>query len=534
MNTGTRTRADAVVIGAGPNGLVAAIALADAGWDVVVLEAQPTPGGGVRSAEVTAPGFSTDLFSAFYPLAAASPVIRGLRLEEHGLEWVHAPTVLAHALDDGRAAVLHRDPALTAAGLDEFAPGDGDAWLDLVAHWRRISGAVLDALFTPMPPLRPAARLAVQLRTAGLLRLARLGVTPVRRLGEELFRGEGGRLLLGGNAAHSDVPPDAAGSGVFGWLLAMLGQDVGFPVPRTGAGALAAALTARARAAGAEVRCGVPVTGIQVTGGRAAGVRLADGTSVAVSRAVLADVPAPSLYRDLLPPASVPGRLLADLEHFQWDNSTLKVNWALDSPVPWTADGVRGAGTVHLGADSDGLVDFAADLSVGRRPRHPFVLFGQMTAADPTRSPAGTESAWAYTHLPRRLAGDAAEVADHVERIQAAVERVAPGFGETVIARHVQTPSDLQEENLSLVAGAVNGGTSALHQQLVFRPTPGLGRPETPVPGLYLASASAHPGGGVHGACGWNAARAALRASGRWGALHAGVVRAAWERVLRS
>ena len=533
MDTQTGTVADAVVIGAGPNGLVAAIALADAGWDVIVVEAAPTPGGAIRSGEVTAPGFTTDLFSAFYPLAAASPVMRGLELEQHGLEWVHAPTVLAHALDDGRVAVLHRDPHRTAAGLDEFATGDGDAWLTLVHDWRRIKDPLLDALFTPLPPIRAVARLARTLRTAGLLRLARLGVTPVRRLGDELFRGDGGPLLLTGNAMHSDLPPDAAGSGLYGWLLAMLAQDVGFPVPRTGAGALASALTTRAVAAGAEVRCGVAVTGIDVHTGRARGVRLADGTRITARKAVIADVPAPALYRDLLPHDAVPQRIHDDLDRFQWDNPTLKVNWALSRPVPWQAEGARGAGTVHLGADSDGLVDFAADLSVGRRPARPFVLFGQMTTADATRSPAGTESAWAYTHLPHPVARDEGAVADHVERVQQAVERVAPGFGDAIVARHVQSPHAIEQVNPSLVDGAINGGTAALHQQLVLRPTPGLGRPETPVRGVYLAGASAHPGGGVHGACGWNAARAALQAEGRLGAVRSALVHTAWERLLR-
>lgn len=525
--------ADAVVIGAGPNGLVAANALVDAGWDVVVLEAQSQVGGAVRSAEIAAPGYVTDLFSAFYPLAVASPVIAGLELERHGLAWTQAPAVLAHALDDGRAAVLHRDPADTAAGLDEFARGDGDAWLTLVEQWHGIRDAVLDALFTPFPPVRAGARLAFTLKTAGLLRMARLGVLPVRRLGEEQFRGDGGRLLLTGNALHSDVPPDGAGSGVFGWLLAMLAQDVGFPVPRGGAGELARAMRARAESRGALVRCGARVDEIMVRQGRADGVRLADGTTVTARRAVLADVTAPALYGDLLSRVSLPARLVDDLRRFQWDNATLKVNWALSGPVPWTAAGARDAGTVHLGVDVDGFVDFAADLSVGRVPQRPFVLFGQMTTADPSRSPAGTESAWAYTHLPLRHASDAAEVQRHVDRVEQAVERVAPGFRDLVVARHVQSPTDLEASDENLAQGAINAGTSAIHQELVFRPTPGLGRPETPIPGLYLASASAHPGGGVHGACGWNAARAALHANGRLGSVHAALVRTAWDRVLR-
>lgn len=524
---------DAIVIGAGPNGLVAANALADAGWDVIVLEAQPEVGGAVRSGEVTAPGFTTDLFSAFYPLAAASPLIRGLELERYGLEWVQAPAVLAHQLDDGRAAVLYRDPARTAAGLEAFAAGDGAAWLELFAQWQRVRDDVLSALFTPFPPVAAGLRLLRVLKAAGALRLARLAVTPVRRLGEETFRGAGGRLLLTGNAMHADVPPDGAGSGMFGWLLCMLGQDVGFPVPKGGAGVLSRSLRARAEALGAEVRTGARVAEVLVRSRRAYGVRLADGSVITAGRAILADVTAPALYTELLANVSMPERFRKDVADFHWDSATLKLNWALGGPVPWLAEGARGAGTVHLGVDLDGFVDFAADLSVERMPDRPFILFGQMTTADPTRSPAGTESAWAYTHLPRRFAGDAEAVTAHVERVEAAVERAAPGFRGLVQVRQVQAPLDLEGANASLDLGALNAGTSAIHQELVFRPTPGLGRPETPITGLYLASASSHPGGGVHGACGWNAARSALRANGRLGSVHAALVRTAWDRVLR-
>lgn len=522
--------ADAVVIGGGPNGLVAANALVDAGWDVLLLEAADEVGGAVRTAEVTAPGFRDDLYSAFYPLAAASPVMRGLELDRHGLVWSRAPAVLAHALDDGRAALLEAAPEATAAGLDAEAPGDGEAWLDMLDQWHRVRDDVLAALFRPFPPVASLARLLRDAGVRGTLDLARLAVLPVRRLGAERFRGEGGPLLLAGSAQHADIPPDAAGSGVFGWLLAMLGQDVGYPVPRGGAGMLARALADRFRAAGGQVEVGTRVTRVVVQDGRAIGVLTADGTRVR-ARAVLADVSAPSLYRDLLGPRHVPARLLDDLDAFAWDHPTLKVNWALGGEVPWRAPEAGRAGTVHLGVDLDGFVRAAADLAVGTYPERPFLLVGQMTTADPTRSPAGTQATWAYTHLPHGRP-DAAAVAAHVDRMEAALERVAPGFGERVLARHVQSPADLEASDANLVSGAVNGGTSALHQQLVFRPTPGLGRPETPIEGLYLASASAHPGGGVHGACGWNAARAALADAGPVGPVRRRLVRTAWGRLV--
>lgn len=515
---------DAVVIGAGPNGLVAANLLADAGWSVEVLEAQDEPGGAVRHDRGLDPEFTNDLFSAFYPLAAASPVLSGLHLEREGLRWSHAPKVLAHPLRDGRCAVLSRDPDETAASLEAFAPGDGAAWKELREVWEVLRPGILEALFTPFPPVRAGARMALRLRAAGGLRLARTMVLPVRRLGEEEFRGEGGRLLLAGNALHADLSPEAAGSGGFGWLMSMLGQTYGFPVPCGGAGSLTAALVRRLVRRGGSVRCGERVTEVVVRGGRAVGVRTAGGEAVPAGRAVLADVSAPALYGSLVPEHHLPGRLLADLKRFQWDFATFKVDWALNGPVPWTCPEAAQAGTVHLAEGVDGLTRFAAQIAMGRVPDEPFALFGQMTTADPSRSPRGTESAWAYTHVPHRVRGDAGgagltgawdsgEQETMADRVEAQVERYAPGFRDLIRARRILAPPTLESMDANLHGGAINGGTTAMHQQLIFRPSPGTGRPETPVRGLYLASASAHPGGGVHGAPGANAARAALRRS---------------------
>jgi phytoene dehydrogenase-like protein len=506
---------DAVVIGSGPNGLVAANLLADAGWDVLVLEAQHEPGGAVKSGEITAPGFSSDLFSSFYPLGVGSPVMRDLHLEDHGLRWRHAPAVLAHPFEDGRTAVLSRDLDVTAASVATFAAADGDRWRRTYETWQRLQPAFVSSLMGPWPPLRAGASLAGKLGPQELLRFARFATLSVARFGQEAFAGEGATMLLAGNAMHTDLTPEAPGSALFGWLLAMLGQEVGFPVPEGGAGNLTQALLRRYRG---RIQCDAPVSKVLVHDGRVTGVRVGD--RVEQARVVLADVSAPALYLELLD--DIPDRLRADLARFEWDHGTVKVDWALSGPVPWKNEGVAGAGTVHLGGPLDEVSRFAHQLSTGYVPAEPFLLFGQMTTADDTRSPAGTESAWAYTHVPLTPRGDAAgEIAGDwgpsdrerfLDRIERRVESFAPGFRDLIVGRHVMFPADLQARDDNLRGGALNGGTTALHQQLFFRPTPGLGRPETFVRGLYLASASAHPGGGVHGSCGANAARAALRA----------------------
>lgn len=510
---------DAVVIGAGPNGLVAANRLADAGWDTLLLEAQPEVGGAVRSDRELHPDFVSDTFSAFYPLGYASRVIKGLRLEEYGLRWRHAPAVLGHSRGDGSWIMLHRDLDITATLLDEEHPGDGAAWRTLVDQWRKIGPSLVDALVTPFPPVGPALRAMVQLPRVGGLSFVRQLLAPAGTILEPNFGSQAVRLLLTGNALHADIPPDGAGSGFLGLLLIMLGQTVGYPAPEGGAGKLTAAMRDRFVARGGAVVCNAEVTKINVAHGRAAGVQVHDQL-VRVRRAVLADVAAEHLYGGLVAFDELPPSVRAKMAGFRRDPATVKVDWALSAPVPWRTPPPYAPGTVHIADSYEELVITFAQLSAGSIPHHPFLLIGQMTTADPTRSPDGTESMWAYTRVPLRVlddAGgnltgswDAAEAEQFADRMQDRIEQRAPGFSERIIARRILTPLDMERRDASLVGGSLNGGTAALDQQFIFRPIPGMGRARTPINGLYLASSSAHPGGAVHGACGMNAARAAL------------------------
>ncbi|GAC1533193.1 MAG: NAD(P)/FAD-dependent oxidoreductase [Acidimicrobiales bacterium] len=518
--------ADAVVIGAGPNGLVAANLLADAGWSVEVLEAADAPGGAVRTQELIEPGFCHDTFSAFYPLTVASGPIRSLELDQWGVRWIRPDTAVAHVAKDGRVAAIGRSLDDTAASLDAWSSGDGDAWRRLYGRWSATRGGIVDALLSPFPPVRAGLGLLRHLDRRQMLYLARLAVLPVRRLAEEEFGAEGAALLLAGNALHADLMPEAAGSGLFGWILCCLAQDVGFPVPEGGAQKITDALVARLSSKGGSVSCGERVTAVDVRAGRAVGVRTASGRSVGAARAVLADVPAPALYLDLVGAEHLPPSLLDDLHRFQWDAGTVKVDWTLNGPVPWASPELRRAGTVHIADSLDELTLWAAQLATAQIPANPFLLFGQQDVADPTRSPPGTATAWAYTHVPRKVRHDAGnsglsgewtqgEREEMAARIEAVVESRAPGFTSLIRGRHILAPPGMEQADASLVGGAINGGTAQLHQQLIFRPTTGWGRAETPVHGLFLAGSSAHPGGGVHGACGSNAARAALAAHQR-------------------
>ncbi len=512
---------DAIVVGAGPNGLVAANHLIDAGWSVLLLEAQPDPGGAVRSAEDVHPGYVHDTFSAFYPLAHASPTINSFGLEDYGLRWRHAPGVLGHPLPDGDWALMHRDRDVTAALMEEQSRGDGEAWLNLCAQWDRIGNHLIGGLLTPFPPVRSGLGMLASLRAVGGLDFVKTLLTPAAELGRSRFHGIGPRILMAGNAGHADIPLDAPGSGLMGLLMSMLGQTVGFPVPEGGAGALSGALARRFESLGGELRCSTEVVGIEVTRRRATGVHTLGGELLSADRAVVADVIATHLYGGLVAEAELPARTTRALRSFQLDPGTVKVDWALDGPIPWASTPDFAPGTFHVADSVEEMIESLGQVAARAIPAKPFMLAGQMTTTDPTRSPAGTESMWAYTHVPQRTDKDAGESgirgawdADDCERfadrMQARIENLAPGFESQVLARRVLGPRELEARDANLVGGAVNGGTSQLHQALFFRPIPGLGRAETPIRGLYLGSASAHPGGGVHGAPGMNAARAAL------------------------
>lgn len=510
------------VIGAGPNGLVAANLMADAGWTVHVLESQNQVGGAVASDDSVADGFVHDTFSSFYPLSAASPVIKGLGLERYGLKWRHAPAVVGHPRPDGTWALLHRDVEATAAGLEAHHSGDGEAWLGVHREWSIMGPAIVDALLSPFPPVRAGLRALTKLPKVGGLDFVRTMIEPAQSLVESRFQSEAARLLMAGNAMHADIPMSAPGSGLFGMLLAMLGHDVGFPVPEGGAGRLASALANRFTSLGGTIQLGSRADRIVTDRGRVTGVITAGGEHRQV-RAVIADVAAPALYGDLVPWSELPARVRTRMTKFELDPGTVKVDWALSGPVPWATPPAVAPGTVHI---ADSINDLRSSLEMVHAhvvPAHPFLLVGQMTTTDPTRSPAGTESLWAYTHVPQEVQSDErdqvtgswddTEIERFADRMQDRLERYAPGFGSRVLARRVLGPHQLQARDENLINGAVNGGTAGLQQQLIFRPIPGTGRADTPIRGLFLGSASAHPGGGVHGACGSNAARALLAAA---------------------
>jgi len=465
---------DVVVIGAGPNGLAAAIEVARAGCSVLVLEAAETPGGGARTAELTLPGFRHDVCSAIHPMAAGSPFLRSVPLAEHGCELVHAELPLVHPLDGGRAGVLHRSLPATV----EDAGADGAAWSGLlgplVERWDHIERHVLGPVVRP--PRHP-------------LSMARFGVHAVRSATgvARRFETDAVRGLFAGLAGHSFLPLDHSLSASFGLLLGGLGHVHGWPVVRGGSQRLADALVSYLEALGGTVVTGQRVSSLD---------------ELPPHCAVLADV-TPSQLVAIAGPR-LDARARRRLTRFRHGPGACKVDYALAGPVPWTNADARRAGCLHLGGTLEEIAAAEAEVAAGRHPERPFVLVGQQGVADPTRAPEGQQALWAYAHVPNGSTVDASE------RITAQIERFAPGFRDLVLATHVLTAADLADYNPTYVGGDISGGSHG-GMQLVLRPWPALDPYRTPIDGVFLCSASTPPGGGVHGMCGSHAARSALR-----------------------
>lgn len=464
------------MIGAGPNGLTAAILLAKAGLRTTVFEAADSIGGGARSGELTLPGFVHDICSAVHPLAIGSPVFSSFPLAAHGLEWIQPTAPLAHPFDDGSAAVLCRSIEQTRAALGV----DGDAYADVarpfVHRWKEFASEILQPVFhRPRTPLL----------------LARFGwqaLQPASSASRRLFRSPQARALFAGLAAHSLLPLHAPGSAAYAWVLGIAAHAAGWPIPRGGSQRIASALASYFESLGGTIITNTPIRSIDEFDREAL---------------ILCDV----TPRQLLDIAGdrFSGSFRATLQSYRYGPGVFKIDWALSRPVPWRARECAEAGTVHLGGSLEEIEGSEENASAGKISERPFVLFVQPSLFDASRAPAGQQTAWAYCHVP-----NGSDI-DMTARIEAQVERFAPGFRDTILARHTFTTAQLERHNANLVGGDISGGLQNF-RQLVFRPTRSLYR--TPLPNVYLCSASTPPGGGVHGMCGYHAARIALRDAG--------------------
>lgn len=466
---------DAVVVGSGPNGLAAAITIARAAYSVLVLEANPTVGGGARSAELTLPGYVHDLCSAVHPLALASPFFRSLPLVRFGLEWAKPEIPLAHPLDDGTVACLHHSVDQTAMALD----GDARAyrWLmgSLARHWEK-------HVFEFLQPMLHIPRNPFTLTNFGLR-----AIWPATVLANTVFRGERARALFAGMAAHSFLPLEAVASGAFGVVLGMLGHAVGWPMPRGGAQTLTNALAGYLRELGGRIETGIRVRHL---------------SELPTARAILLDLTTWQLME--IAGDQLPARYRRQLECFRHAPGVFKVDYALDGPVPWTAEECRRAGTLHLGGTLKEISLAERQAVAGETPRRPFVLINQPSLWDSTRAPKGKHTLWAYCHVPHD------STVNMTGSLEKQIERFAPGFRERILACHVMSPSELHKSNANLVGGDICGGANNL-RQLIARPVVGTGTYHTCLRGVYLCSSSTPPGGGVHGMCGYAAAKTALR-----------------------
>ena len=510
---------DVIVIGSGPNGLVAACMLARAGLRVLVLEANDTLGGGTRTAELTLPGFRHDLCSAFHPLAQVGP-IADLPLAEHGLTWCHSPRPYGGATPDGSGVALGRSPDESAALFDRAAAGDGDGWRELLGWWEWGGPAFQSLLFHqighPAPLLRGVPLLRHPRR---LLELGQLMGGSAAALVERTFQGEDARLWLTGSVLHSDLSPDDAGGAAFGLMLCGLAQRVGMPVPRGGAQSIADALIRLLAAHGGQVLTGQRVEQIVVRDGRAVAVRTATGDHAA-RRAIVATVQPQRLFLDLVGAGHLPDHFVTLVRRFRWGTGTFTLHCALSGVPDFKAEALHGTLAFHLGRSVGELRAGVTAARNGTLPAHPLLIAGIHTLVDPSRAPAGRHTLWAMTHVPTRIAGDAGGTieartwreakAPFLQRLLDEIEAYAPGFRALVLAADGHTPDELQAHNANLVGGDIGSGSYTLDQQLVFRPLPGWFRYKTPIQALYMAGASTHPGGGVHGAAGANAARVLL------------------------
>lgn len=474
--SGDRAKRTANVVGSGPNGLAAAITLARAGVEVRVFEAADTPGGGMRSAELTLPGYTHDVCATVVATALVSPFFATLDLERLGVELAHPPVPLGHALGEA-AVLLHRLVPETAAGLGR----DGPMYERLMRPLVRDAGAgrLLPSILGPV--------LRIPRHPLAMARFGLPALAPVTALGRALFREPAARALLAGLSAHAMVPLGQPATASFGLVLAMSAHLVGWPVVRGGTARLVEALLAELRRFGGEVVTATPIRSLR---------------ELPPAPANLMDV----TPRQLLAIAGerIPAGYRGSLERFRYGPGVCKVDWALAGPIPWRDAGLAAAGTVHLGGSMEEVAEAERAVHRGQLPERPFVLLVQATVADPSRAPAGRHTAWAYAHVPH---GSSADISDHIE---ARIERFAPGFRELVLGRAVHTAPELEAYNANYVGGDINGGIQDL-RQMVARPTL---RPDpyaTPVRGLYLCSSSTPPGGGVHGMSGYLAARSALR-----------------------
>jgi phytoene dehydrogenase-like protein len=498
---------DAIVVGAGPNGLVAAATLARHGWKVLLLEAKDRPGGAVRSEALTLPGYLHDVGAGFFPFADDSPAFRMLELERAGLRFVNARRESCHPAPDGTCAAISRDLELSVAS---FGP-DGPAWRRLAEWQRRMGDRLVPALLAPLPRLGPPLRLGI----GNLFRLGVAGLSSPARWARKHFQTEAARRIIPSLALHVDLGPEDFAGTSLGLVLALLAASSGFRVPVGGATAIVEAILRRFDEAGGVLRLNEHADRVIVRDGRAVAVQTSEGAEISVSRAVLADVGAPALYLCLLEEKHVPAWLRRSIGRFRYGWGTFKVDWALSGPVPWSAPEARESAVVHAGDSVDDLITFTRQVRAGELPSNPYLVIGQQSLLDPSRAPPGGHTLYAYSHVPASLAGGWQQHREaFADRVEKRIEGLAPGFRAIIRARAIHTPADLEAMDENLVGGDLGGGSACFGQQLFFRPAFPYFRYRTPVRGLYLASASTHPGAGVHGACGWNAAHAALADQG--------------------